>query len=48
LTIGPNGEEEEREILFEEDGERIVINGVTYPVVVKGPPPAVQLGAITP
>ena len=48
MTIGPNGEMEEREILFDDEGERIVINGVTYPVVTKGPRPAVQLGAIGP
>ena len=48
VTMGADGEWEEREILFEDEGERIVIDGVTYPVLTKGPPPAVQLGDITP
>ncbi len=47
-TIGPDGEPEEREILFEDQGEWVVIDGVTYPVATKGPRPAVQLGAIAP
>ena len=43
LTKGPDGEDVLHEFYFDENGHRVVIDGVTYPVGTVGSGPAVQL-----
>ena len=43
LTVGPDGEQVQHEFFFDENGHRVVIDGVAYPVGVIGSGPAVQI-----
>ena len=43
LTVGPYGEQVQHEFFFDENGHRVVIDGVAYPVGVVGSGPAVQI-----